>query len=155
MRWMIIPLAGLAVAPAAAQQQAPAPGIAVVNTVPPTVPVPPQSPPAGGVRSTAIDAVGLMDGNAPKAQSLHDPQSYVSPDDYPAAAGGMHGKVRVTLDVGPDGRVSACLVEPPSPSPALDAATCRILRFRARYIPGRDKSGKPAQLSVIEQEVHW
>jgi TonB family protein len=69
--------------------------------------------------------------------------SLVSPDDYPAAAlrSDEQGQVAFTLEVGPDGRVRSCAIDRSSGSSALDAATCRIMRSRARYDPARDARG--------------
>lgn len=70
--------------------------------------------------------------------------SYLSSDDYPAAAirNEEQGSVAFALDIGADGRVTDCRVRQSSGSAALDAATCRIMRSRARYTPARDADGK-------------
>ena len=47
------------------------------------------------------------------------------------------------LTIGTSGRVDACSVTSSSGSSALDQATCRILRSRARYTPARDEDGNP------------
>ena len=71
--------------------------------------------------------------------------SYFSIDDYPARA--LHdreqGTVGVNLVIGPDGRIGGCTIADSSGSRALDEATCRILRSRARYTPARDSAGNP------------
>ncbi len=71
--------------------------------------------------------------------------SYVSQDDYPASAmsRGEQGTVRFALDIGPDGRVTGCTIVVSSGSSALDNATCRIMRSRARFTPARDARGQP------------
>jgi protein TonB len=71
--------------------------------------------------------------------------SYFSADDYPAAAlrGNDQGTTGFSLTIGANGRVEACTVTSSSGSSALDQATCRILRSRARYTPARDQSGNP------------
>ena len=71
--------------------------------------------------------------------------SYFSTDDYPAAAlrGNDQGTTGFSLTIGPNGRVTDCSVTASSGSSALDQATCRILRSRARYTPARDASGNP------------
>ena len=71
--------------------------------------------------------------------------SYFSGDDYPAAAlrGNDEGSTGFRLTIGPNGRVTDCQVTASSGSAALDQATCRILRSRARYTPARDTSGNP------------
>jgi TonB family protein len=71
--------------------------------------------------------------------------SYAMEGDYPAAAirNREQGRVAVALVIGPEGRVTACTIIASSGSAALDAATCRILRSRARYAPARDARGNP------------
>lgn len=66
-------------------------------------------------------------------------------DDYPAGAlrAQQQGRVVYGLRIGPNGRVSNCEVRVSSGSPALDAATCRIVRSRARFTPARDSAGRP------------
>ncbi|HEV7661562.1 MAG TPA: TonB family protein [Allosphingosinicella sp.] len=72
---------------------------------------------------------------------------YFSTDDYPAAAlrGNEQGTTGFRLTIGTNGRVTACMVTLSSGSAALDQATCRILRSRARYIPARDSYGNPVE----------
>jgi TonB family protein len=69
--------------------------------------------------------------------------SYFSGDDYPASAlrGRAEGVVSYQVDVDAEGSVTACQVTRSSGSAALDAATCRILRTRARYVAARDSEG--------------
>jgi TonB family protein len=61
------------------------------------------------------------------------------------------GRAQVHVVVGPAGRVIACAVEPSSGSGVLDAATCRILRARARYRPARDAAGA----AVCDMDSGW
>jgi TonB family protein len=70
---------------------------------------------------------------------------YFSADDYPAQAlrDEAQGRTGFRLVVGPDGRVTGCTVTSSSGSEHLDAATCRIIRARARYYPARDAKGRP------------
>jgi len=88
----------------------------------------------------------------PPAPSTVPPQraranlgAYFSTDDYPAAAirAEAEGTTRFTLAIGPDGRVTGCSVTGSSGNSALDNATCRILRGRARYAAARDRNGHP------------
>jgi TonB family protein len=89
-------------------------------------------------------------------QPRADPQSHIQAEDYPPAAAdsGQQGTVGFVLDVGVDGRVSACTITRSSGSSSLDSATCRIMRSRARFTPARDSNGNPAA-SSIEQDVTW
>jgi protein TonB len=90
---------------------------------------------------------------APPAPRIVPPQraranlsSYFSEDDYPPGAlrNNEQGTTGFSLTVGTSGRVEACTVTSSSGSSALDQATCRILRNRARYTPARDENGNPA-----------
>jgi TonB family protein len=69
----------------------------------------------------------------------------ISNQDYPASAmrAGETGVVEATLTVGLNGRVTHCTVVVSSGSAALDSATCRLLRARARFTPARDSDGAP------------
>lgn len=80
-----------------------------------------------------------------RAQPRAPLASYVSQEDYPASAQsrGEQGRVTFGLDIGPDGRVTACNILGSSGSSALDNATCRIMRSRARFTPARDAGGDP------------
>jgi len=76
--------------------------------------------------------------------------------DYPAAAmrGEEQGTVRYRVEIGPEGRVSACTILGSSGSSAIDQATCRIVRSRARFAPARDSAGNPVP-DFREAEVTW
>ena len=82
--------------------------------------------------------------------------SYVRSGDYPPSAlhRGEQGIVRFRLAVGADGRVADCEVLRSSGSTALDEATCRIMRTRARFTPARNAGGHPVPGS-IESEIGW
>lgn len=77
-------------------------------------------------------------------------------DDYPARAlrGGEQGRVAYRLEIGPNGRVSACTIRRSSGSTALDDTTCRIVRTRARFTPARDSAGN-AVPDARDGEVIW
>ena len=94
----------------------------------------------------------IVQGPVPRAAA----QSYIHDEDYPASAlaARQQGRVAMTLEIGVDGRVSRCLLASGSGSAALDFATCRILRSRARFTPARDSNGNPA-VWMIRQEVEW
>ncbi|MFN3389110.1 MAG: energy transducer TonB [Allosphingosinicella sp.] len=82
--------------------------------------------------------------------------SYVSNDDYPAAAlrSEDEGTTRFRLTVAPDGRVSACTVTQTSGSRVLDEATCRIMQRRARFTPARGSDGKPTT-DTVSSAIRW
>jgi periplasmic protein TonB len=99
----------------------------------PAPPPPPAPPPA---------ARAAPSGPAPPTEW---PFRRFSPDDYPAAAmrGEQQGFVAYRIEIGPDGRASNCAIRQSSGSPALDAATCRIVTSRSRFTPARDSEGRP------------
>jgi protein TonB len=107
-------------------------------------PPPPPGPPA--LRGAIVTPA------APRS----DPAGYVLASDYPQSARrlGEQGTVAFALEVGPDGRVGGCAITRSSGSAALDSATCRIMRARARFTPAMDSTGS-AVGSRIEQQVTW
>jgi len=79
-----------------------------------------------------------------------------SGNDYPATAmrAGQEGSVFIGALVGPDGRVDTCRVIISSGYPILDAATCMLVKTRARYSPATTSDGK-AMYSVDKRGVSW
>ena len=123
-------------------QPSPPPVVRTPIKPPPSAPAPP--PPAVGPR--------IVEGPRPRAPF----QSYVTMADYPASAlvQGEEGRPRFRLMVGADGRVSHCVILASSGSSALDNATCRIMRSRARFTPARDSNGNPAA-GEYPGEINW
>jgi protein TonB len=109
----------------------------------PPAPPPPPPPPAPPQVSQAAKARGSLPG-------------LFSTDDYPqdAIRNEQQGTTAVRLTVGTDGRVSGCTVTQSSGSSSLDAATCRIIRSRARYTPARDQNGNPISDSDTAR-IRW
>jgi periplasmic protein TonB len=122
------------------------------------------TPPAEVVIATPVPiVVEKADPPAPPPPKKLEPAraranlaSYVSDEDYPAAAirAEDQGTTRFRLGVGPDGRVTDCTVTGSSGSSALDAATCRLMKQRARFTPARDSSGNPTSDSV-SSAIRW
>jgi protein TonB len=108
------------------------------DTLPPTPPPPPPPPRFEPARAHA------------------NLSSYVSDADYPDAAlrGEEQGTTRFRLVVGTDGRVTGCTIIGSSGSSALDAATCRLMKGRARFTPARDSAGSPTTDSVASA-IRW
>ena len=155
----------------AAAAQEPAPGIAVTNTVPPTVSLPSTALPPGSSPSRVVDAVGGQPLVVPLSQlppsiveqlrqvvrppqELRTAQSYIVRDDYPPAAGGAHGTVRISLFVDKQGRGIGCEIRRSSGSAVLDFTACNLLKRRARYTPAVDRNGNPS-VGIIEQQIEW
>ena len=128
----------------AVQSPIPTPSPMVVPLPPPVTyapPVPIAAPPAPAPAPPPPPARVV-----PPQRARANLNSYFSADDYPAAAlrGNDQGTTGFRLTIGPNGRVTDCQVTSSSGSSALDQATCRILRSRARYTPARDSSGNPS-----------
>lgn len=82
--------------------------------------------------------------------------NYISYDDYPAQAlsEGREGITHFRLVIGADGRVRSCEIARSSGHSDLDAATCRIMRSRARFRPARNDAGQAVE-STFEQRMTW
>ncbi len=130
--------------------EAPAPQIQTTPDIRPVIitpradPVPPRppTPPAPRVSQAARAKGNLL--------------SLFSTDDYPASAlrDEAAGTTRVRLSIGTDGRVSGCDITSSSGNGSLDAATCKVLRSRARFAPAKDQAGNPIT-DTYPQSVKW
>jgi protein TonB len=130
----------------------PPPTIQTVTAPPPPVyippvvaaPPPPAPPPPPHKTQSAQSAKG-------------DLRTLFSADDYPASAqaAGAEGTAEATLTIGTDGRVVACNITRSTGNSALDAATCNIIRRRAKYIPARDSNGNPTTDTVQTPPIRW
>jgi protein TonB len=123
------------------------PAVVITPVAPPpqitTAPPPPPAPPPPVRRIEPAKARANL-------------ASYISNDDYPDSAirNEEQGTTAFRLDVGPDGRVSGCSVTASSGSSALDNATCRLLRSRARFTPATDSTGAKTSDSVSGR-IRW
>ena len=93
---------------------------------------------------------------AVRAQARANLASYIQDGDYPPQAmqRGEQGQVGFELDVSPAGRVVHCRVIQSSGSALIDAATCRIMVARARYIPARNADGSAAS-DTVTGNIRW
>jgi protein TonB len=91
------------------------------------------------------------------ARARGDLRSLITADDYPDAAlrMGDEGTVQVRLGIGTSGKVTDCTVVASSGSTALDNATCRILKSRARFTPAKDSNGQAATDSMVSPKIVW
>lgn len=82
--------------------------------------------------------------------------TWVTTDDYPDAAlrAEEEGSVTVKLAINRGGEVAGCDVVQSSGSVALDTATCRTVRRRARYQPATDQAGQPVD-ATDNHTVRW
>ena len=137
--------------PPLVRMEAPPPPIQVVESptpppIPPVVaapPAPPAPPPPRKVQS-AISAKG-------------DLRTLFSADDYPAAAqaAGAEGTAQAQLTISPDGRVVGCNLTRSTGNSALDAATCNILRRRAKFSPAKDSNGNATSDTYSTPPIVW
>ncbi len=109
----------------------------------PTAPPAPPAPPAPRKVQTARAKGSLT--------------ALFSSDDYPPSAlrDDVEGTAKASLTIGTDGRVTACSIIQSSGSSALDAATCSVLKRRARYTPARDDSGNPTTDTQNTPAISW
>jgi protein TonB len=145
----------------------------VVTHVPPVVQMPVQpsfieTPPLPPIQRVVIAdppeiAPIRFDPPAPPAAKKVAPAraranlaSYVSDEDYPSSAvrNEEQGTTRFRLGVGPDGKVAECTVTGSSGSSALDSATCRLMKQRARFTPARNSDGQATSDSVASA-IRW
>ncbi len=84
------------------------------------------------------------------------PGTWVTTDDYPPGEvrAGVEGRTSFRLDIGVDGRPTACTVLSGSGSDSLDRTACRKLMSRARFKPALDTAGHPAP-STYSGGVTW
>ena len=77
--------------------------------------------------------------------------------DFPASArrAEEQGTVVVRVYVIGSGRVAGCRTLQSANVAALDRATCRILRSRARFTPARDNHGNPTSDTVSTPAIIW
>ncbi|MCL6249569.1 energy transducer TonB [Altererythrobacter sp. KTW20L] len=81
---------------------------------------------------------------APKsAVPRNGPTGWVTNADYPrrGITQGLEGDVTYMLDVGLNGRATACRIVSSSGHSVLDQATCRLIERRARFDPATDRTG--------------
>ena len=108
----------------------------------PVVPAPARPPP--GPTGSPFPAVPLK------------PFNMLRDDAFPRAepVDSKHALVGIRLEVGKDGRVSACTIIRSSGLSKLDARTCRLLIRKARFAPARDSRGKPVP-DIHESDFVW
>lgn len=133
--------------PPLVQMNAPPPTIQIQVApppmIPPVAPQPPPPPPAPR-KVSAAKAKGSLLG-------------LFSDEDYPASAqaAGAEGTAQASLTIGADGRVSGCNITRSTGNGALDAATCSILRRRAKFSPAIDSNGNPTSDTVSTPPITW
>jgi len=124
--------------PALVQVQAPTPTFPTTPVIPPPPTLAPPTPPA---------PVAPPQPPAPpkvaKPLVARNPGSWVTDDDYPAAAlrAEQQGTTGFRLQVDPTGKVISCDITSSSGSSLLDTTACNLLKRRARFTPAQDAAG--------------
>ncbi len=90
------------------------------------------------------------------ASPVRPPSTWISNDDYPAAArlAAQSGVVVFRLDIDATGKVTGCTIIQTSQSPSLDATTCQVMSSRARFHPALGANGQPIA-SHWASRVRW
>lgn len=92
---------------------------------------------------------------AARAQPI-DRAGWISSEDYPSEAliREEQGTVTFVVEVDAEGRPGDCVTSDDSGSDALEAATCSLIRERARFKPARDAKGR-AVPSRYTSRIAW
>jgi TonB family protein len=106
--------------------------------------------------AVTLNAPGDVIPGGASAQTAGDTSRWVTDADYPpeARAAGESGEVGFVVMVDDSGMVSDCRVTRSSGSKALDKATCRLMRKRARFLAARDGRNEPTS-ARWESSVTW
>lgn len=106
----------------------------------------------------AASATNAQDGRkGGKAAALSgNPGQFFGADNYPPEALRNHeqGRTVAKLQVGPEGRVTACTVDVSSGSSSLDRTTCEIALARVKFTPATDARGRPVASGYM-LPVRW
>ena len=125
--------------PAQVQVQVPSPPMQTTAIIPPPPPITPPAPPAPPAPPQPPAPPRIAKPLKPRTP----PGSWVTNDDYPAAAirAEQQGTTGFRLSVDAGGKVTDCQVTSSSGSSVLDSTACSLLRRRARFTPAEDASG--------------
>jgi protein TonB len=134
--------------PSIVQMNTPAPPTitqVISPIIPPVAPAPPAPPPPPPPKKIE------------PARARGDVRMLFSDSDYPASAqaAGAQGTAQASLTIGPDGRVVGCSLVRSTGNGALDAATCNILRRRAKFTPAHDSSGAATTDTYTTPPITW
>lgn len=90
------------------------------------------------------------------ATPLSNPDSWVTPDDYPVAAlrENRVGSTWFRLEIDQNGMPAACTITESSGSGDLDETTCALVTTRARFSPALDHQGH-ATSGTYASAVRW
>ena len=99
---------------------------------------------------------GAIQAIEPARAIPRDPGRWVTDADYKSRwiREELFGAASFRLDVGANGRVSACMISRSTGHAALDKTTCSLITKRARFKPATDGTGK-AVSGVYESSIRW
>lgn len=134
--------------PPIVQIQAPVMAPPTINTAPPPPVItqaPPTAPPAPPKPMMAV---------GPKPKSA--PGNWVTDEDYPSSdmRDGNEGVTGFRLEIGTDGKVTACNITSSSGFSSLDNKACQMLLRRGRFAAAKDTEGNPI-VSAYSSRVKW
>ncbi|WP_397603934.1 energy transducer TonB [Sphingorhabdus sp.] len=111
---------------------------------------------ATGNPSSSQDVASPPPLSRPDPKPRGNPGNWATSNDYPSVAlqQEIEGTSGFSLTVGPDGRVSDCVITQSSGSPELDATTCTNVKRRARFEPALDASGTPTT-GKYANRIRW
>lgn len=104
----------------------------------------------------AILSVPALAAEPSPPRPMGSPGDWITDNDYPAAAlrEDAEGAVRFVLGIAADGSVTDCTVQQSSGDERLDAATCALVRARAKFTPALDAKGRPTT-GTYASSVRW
>ncbi len=104
----------------------------------------------------AAHLAGLANDHAPSSMGRDAVKLYTGAD-YPpeAVRKGWEGTVVAQVVISVEGRVRACRIVKSSGHETLDAATCRILKTRALFVPAKDSAGRPVEDVLRTPPIEW
>ncbi len=102
------------------------------------------------------DRVSAAPSGPSPAMPRGNPASWSTTNDYPTRAlrEERSGTTSFRVTIGPDGRVTDCVIVGSSGSPDLDQATCSNVTRRARFTPATDAEGNPTTGSYASR-IRW
>lgn len=111
---------------------------------------------ATGNAESVRDPSPTSSSSRPDPRPRGNPGNWANMNDYPAIAlqQEIEGTTGFSVTVGPDGRVTDCVITMSSGSSELDMATCTNVKRRARFDPARDASGNPTT-GKYANRIRW
>lgn len=113
------------------------------------------------IAAVGLSMAGAMDAQASAPPAAGKPQpiapaKWMTPDDYPVEAlrANEQGAIGFVLEVDAKGIAKTCRVTSGAEAAILSKATCKILLERAKFVPAKDKAGKPIA-SAFESRFRW